>query len=73
MSGKSGVFLYYFTLAMTAIYAILGVFIIFSTNANIERLLPGKWKYIFGVFLILYAAYRVYRLYKIKQGLDDIE
>ncbi len=73
MSGKSGVVLYYFTLAMTAVYAILGIYVMAANNAGIDRLLPGVKKYVVGTLLVLYAAYRTYRLYRIKQGLDEID
>ena len=61
--------MYYFTLAMTAVYAILGIYIMLSVS--IESLLPGNKKYIVGALLIAYAIYRAYRIYKINQGMKS--
>lgn len=67
MQNRSGSILYYFTLAMTFIYALLGIVII-VTDA-LDWLLPGNKKYFLGTFLILYSAYRAFRIIKLnKEG-----
>jgi hypothetical protein len=59
-------FLYYFTLAMTAVYAVLGIYIMLSES--IESFLPGNKKYIIGALLIFYSAYRAYRIYRLRNS-----
>lgn len=63
--------LYYFTLSMTAIYAIMGLYVLFSES--IESLLPGNKKYIIGILLILYAFYRAYRIIRINKAMHSKE
>ncbi len=65
---KSGA-LYYFTLAMTFIYVLLGIYIMMSNS--IENLLPGNKKYIIGSLLIVYAFYRAYRLWRINKSMQE--
>ena len=68
MPGKPSA-LYYFTLSMTAIYVLLAIYIMMSNS--IEGLFPGDKKYFIGTLLILYAAYRVFRLYKINKNMTN--
>jgi hypothetical protein len=65
MKKQSSGVLYYFTLIMTALYAVLGIIIMFSQG--IEGMLPGNKKYIIGVLLIFYSFYRAYRIYTINK------
>jgi hypothetical protein len=67
---KTGGTLYYFTLSMTAIYALLGIYIM--ATDTIERFFPGK-KYIFGILLILYSFYRAYRIYRLNERMNSEE
>jgi hypothetical protein len=71
MSNKGSGGLYYFTMAMTAVYVLLGIYIMVS--GSIENLLPGNKKYIIGTLLILYAAYRAYRLFRINRNMQNPE
>jgi uncharacterized membrane protein len=60
--------LYRFTLAMTALYALLGIFLIFSPD--MQNMLPG-WKHIvLGLMLIAYAFIRMKRLKDLRKGMD---
>ena len=68
MPGKPSA-LYYFTLSMTAIYVVLGIYIMLSDS--LEAWFPGNKKYFIGSLLILYAAYRAFRLYKINKRLTE--
>lgn len=65
MANRSGNFLYYFTLSMTAIYALMGIYVM-STD-SLEWMLPGNKKYVLGILLILYSFYRVYRITKLNK------
>jgi hypothetical protein len=69
MSKSSGNILYYFTLGMTALYALLGIYIMLS--AGIENFLPGYKKYTIGILLILYSFYRAYRIWKINKSMME--
>jgi hypothetical protein len=69
MGKPSGGVLYYFTLCMTAVYALLGIYIMIS--GRLEFLLPGKKKYIIGTLLIFYSFYRAYRIYRINKNMQD--
>ena len=66
MAGKSSV-LYYLTLLMTPLYALIGIYIMVSNN--FDWLFTGWKKYVLGVFFIMYAIYRAIRIYKINQNL----
>ena len=68
MQKRTGGFLYYFTLSMTAVYALLGIYIIVSDS--LEWLLPGNKKYLLGVTLILYSFYRCYRIVRLNKQMN---
>ncbi len=69
MTKKPGA-LYYVTLSMTALYVLLGLFFIFSEFG--AQLLPG-WKHVaLGILFFFYAAYRVMRLRKIREQMDNL-
>ncbi|MFM9007890.1 MAG: hypothetical protein ACKOQY_11245 [Bacteroidota bacterium] len=60
--------LYRFTLAMTALYALLGLFLIFWPD--MQNMLPG-WKHIvLGLMLIAYAFIRMKRLKDLRNRMD---
>ena len=60
--------LYRFTLAMTALYALLGIF--FIVSPDMQNFLPG-WKHIvLGLMLIAYAFIRMKRLKDLRKGMD---
>jgi|GEM_PF-1923425 len=61
--------LYYFTLAMTALYIVLGLFLMFAPN--MEVLLPGWKHWVLGLILIAYALVRFKRLKKLKQSMEQ--
>ena len=67
MAGKSSV-LYYITLLMTPLYALIGIYIMVSDN--FDWLFTGWKKYVLGVFFILYSVYRIIRLYRINKSLN---
>ena len=69
MQSRTGGMLYYFTLAMTAIYAVLGIYIMVSDS--LEGFLPGKKKYLLGVTLIVYSAYRAFRIVKLNKQIHN--
>ena len=71
MQGRSGNMLYYFTLAMTGFYAVLGIYIMVSDS--LEDFLPGKKKYLLGVTLIVYAVYRAFRIVKLNKQMHGEE
>ena len=51
----------YFTLVMTLIYPVIGLFLYFSRPDQIA--LPAQTKMIVGIMLVLYGIYRFYRTY----------
>ncbi len=69
MQQRSGGVLYYFTLSMTVVYALMGIYVMLSDS--IEVWLPDNKKYFLGVFLILYAIYRAYRIVKLNKQMHD--
>ena len=69
MQARSGNMLYYFTLAMTFGYAVLGIYIMVSDS--LEDFLPGNKKYLLGVTLIVYAAYRAFRIVKLNKKMHE--
>lgn len=69
MAGSSGNILYYFTLSMTVLYLVLGIVVMLSDS--VEAWLPGNKKYFLGVFLILYAFYRAYRIMKLNKQMHS--
>lgn len=60
--------LYYFTLGMTALYVLLGLFVMFSPMT--EEMLPGWKHYVLGLMLIVYAFIRYRRLKALKTNLE---
>jgi hypothetical protein len=69
MTKPAGGFLYYFTLSMTAIYALLGLYIMFSDIA--DNFLVGNKRYILGVLLIFYSFFRAFRIWKINKNMHS--
>jgi hypothetical protein len=67
MTKPAGGFLYYFTLSMTAIYALLGIYIMTSDIG--AAFLAGNKRYILGVLLIFYSFFRAYRIWKINKNM----
>ena len=67
MKSKPGA-LYYFTLAMTGLYVLGGLYMIFSPVGN--ELLPGKGHIILGIVMILYSVYRIYRLKQLQKMVE---
>jgi hypothetical protein len=62
-------FLYLFTFGMTAMYVAIGLFMIFSERA--AEMFPG-WRHSgIGVLLFVYAAYRIFRLKKLRQQMEN--
>jgi uncharacterized membrane protein len=68
MSKKAGG-LYYFTMAMSSMYIVLGLVVLFAPAA--EVMLPGPKHIVLGLILILYAVYRFYRLKKLKEQIEN--
>jgi hypothetical protein len=52
----------YFTLAMTLVYPVVGLFLYFSRPHQIA--LPAQTKMILGIMLVLYGIFRFYRTYQ---------
>ncbi len=69
MSSGSSNILYYFTLSMTVLYAVIGIFIMLTDS--VDMWLPGNKKYFLGVFLILYSIYRAYRITKLNKQMHN--
>ena len=65
MQKRTGGFLYYLTLSMTAIYAVLGIYLMLSDS--LEDFLPGNKKYLLGATLIVYSFYRAFRIVKLNK------
>lgn len=60
--------LYYFTLVMSGLYVVLGLFVMFSPS--VAEFLP-EWKHwVFGVLIIVYAYFRFRRLKKLKDSME---
>lgn len=62
-------FLYLFTMGMTSIYIVFGLVLIFWERA--EEFLPGWKHYVLGFIMFIYAGYRVFRLKKIQQQMEN--
>ncbi len=60
--------LYYFTLVMTFLYILLGIFIMLSPQAT--AFLPGWKHWVLGALLILYAFIRFKRLHTLKINME---
>jgi uncharacterized membrane protein len=63
--------LYRFTLFMTVLYALLGLFLIFSPD--MQAFLPG-WKHIvLGLMLIVYSFIRYKRMQAIRKNMENTD
>jgi hypothetical protein len=60
--------LYYFTLVMSGLYIVLGLFIMLSPD--METLLPGWKQPAIGSLFIVYAFFRFRRLKKLKESME---
>ncbi len=61
--------LYYFTLVMTGLYFITGLFLMFAPM--MEDILPG-WKHtVLGLMFIAYGFIRLKRLKSIRKSMED--
>ncbi|MFA6456643.1 MAG: hypothetical protein WCW40_07475 [Bacteroidota bacterium] len=60
----------YFGYAMSGVFLVLGVYVLFFFPEEIH--LPGKFRVMFGVVLLLYSVYRFISL-RIKQRQADEE
>ncbi len=69
MQQRSGGILYYFTLSMTVVYALIGIYILISDKG--QSFLSGGQRYFLGVFLILYAIYRAYRIVRLNKQMNE--
>jgi len=57
--------LYHFTLVMTGLYVILGLFVMFAPQ--MQAFLPGWKHWVLGLMLIAYAFMRYKRLQSLKK------
>ncbi len=57
-------FVMYFSLVMTLIYVMLGVFLIFADEGMMNLSIPNNIKIVLGGVLILYGAIRFVRVYQ---------
>jgi hypothetical protein len=57
--------LYHFTLVMTGLYVILGLFVMFAPQ--MQTFLPGWKHWVLGLMLIAYAFMRYKRLQSLKK------
>jgi uncharacterized membrane protein len=57
-------FVMYFSLIMTLIYVMLGVFLIFSDPEQLNLTIPDNIRIVLGGILILYGAIRFVRVYQ---------
>ncbi|MBK7965492.1 MAG: hypothetical protein IPK10_09515 [Bacteroidetes bacterium] len=60
--------LYYFTLVMSGLYVVLGLFVMFSPG--VAEFLPGWKHWVMGLMLIGYAYVRFRRLKKLKDSME---
>jgi hypothetical protein len=60
--------LYYFTLIMTGLYIILGLFVMFAPA--MQNFLPGWKHWVLGLMLIGYAFLRFKRLKMLKESTE---
>lgn len=63
--------LYSFTLVMTGLYVLLGLFLMFSPE--MAAFLPGWKHWVLGVLMIIYAAVRYKRLRHLKSNIERNE
>ena len=68
---KGNKILFYVTAAMSALYPIVGIYILLAPN--VEILLPGNKRYIVGTRLLVYGIFRFFRLKSMKKNLDPQE
>jgi len=68
---KGNKILFYVTAAMSALYPIVGVYILLAPN--VEILLPGNKRYIIGFMLLFYGIFRFFRLKSMKKNIDQQE
>lgn len=61
--------LYAFTLVMTALYVLLGLFVMFSPV--MASFLPGWKHWVLGFLMIVYAGVRYKRLRLLKQNIEN--
>jgi hypothetical protein len=65
---KGNKILFYVTAAMSALYPIVGIYILLAPN--VEILLPGNKRYIIGSMLLIYGVFRFFRLKSMKKNID---
>lgn len=63
--------LYVFTLAMTGLYVLLGLFLMFSPV--MVSFLPGWKHWVLGLMMIVYAFVRYKRLQNLKRNIEGRE
>lgn len=68
---KGNKILFYVTAAMSALYPIVGIYILLAPN--VEILLPGNKRYIVGTMLLVYGIFRFFRLKSMKKNMDQQE
>ena len=68
---KGNKILFYVTAAMSALYPIVGIYILIAPN--VEILLPGNKRYIIGFMLLIYGVFRFFRLKSMKKNIDQQE
>jgi uncharacterized membrane protein len=61
--------LYYFTLVMSGLYVVLGLFVMFSPE--MAEFLPGWKHWVLGLMLIAYAYVRFRRLKRLKESMEE--
>jgi len=66
---KGNKILFYVTAAMSALYPIVGIYILL--DPNVEILLPGNKRYIIGFMLLIYGVFRFFRLKSMKNKIDE--
>ncbi|MFM7015624.1 MAG: hypothetical protein ACKOX3_04780 [Bacteroidota bacterium] len=68
---KGNKILFYVTAAMSALYPIVGIYILLAPN--VEILLPGNKRYLIGSMLLIYGVFRFFRLKSMKKNMDNVE
>ncbi|MBL7922743.1 MAG: hypothetical protein JNL88_00950 [Bacteroidia bacterium] len=61
--------LYHFTLIMTGLYVLLGLFVMFAPQ--MENILPGWKHWLLGAMLIGYAFLRYRRLQTLRKTMEE--
>lgn len=56
---------------MSALYPIVGIYILLAPN--VEILLPGNKRYLIGSMLLIYGVFRFFRLKSMKKNMDNVE